>query len=207
MLRGMRDLETRRLLIRAFTTDDLPAFRELRQEEAADDALAVEQLTYCQLADSVTERLGQPPLFDRAIVLKGDGRLLGSVGFVPCVGPFGQLLGFGGKPSKNQLELGLYWTTHPGERGHGYASEAARAMVDYAFESLGIGRIVAVTEHTNAASIAVMRSLDMRIERNPQNEPSWFQTVGILDARSWSAPPKSNPRTPPPPPDRSSQHG
>lgn len=204
MLRAMRDLETRRLIIRAFTASDLRAFQELTGQDPADSARAVEQLNYYQLADRVTESLKQPPLFDRAIALKGDGRLLGSVGFVPCVAPFGQLPGFGGKPSKNQLELGLYWATHPDERGHGYASEAARAMVDYAFETMGIGRLVAITEHTNGASIAVMRSIGMRIERNPQDEPSWFQTVGVLDARSWSAPPKSNPRTPS---DRASQRG
>ena len=206
----MRDLETRRLLIRAFTTSDLRAFRELGPVPAADEAVAIEHLTYCELANRVTDRLKQPPLFDRAIALKADGRLLGSVGFVPCIAPFGLIPGIGGKATKNQLELGLYWATHPDERGHGYASEAARAMIDYAFESLGIGRIVAVTEHTNGASIAVMRSLGMRIERNPQSEPAWLQTVGVLDARSWSTPPKSNPKTPPPappPPDRPSQRG
>jgi len=205
----MRDLETRRLVIRAFTADDLVAFRGLNEAKPADDALAGEHLTYCQLADRVTERLRQPPLFDRAITLKTDGRFLGSVGFVPCMAPFGQIPGFGGKPSKNQLELGLYWATHPSERGHGYASEAARAMVDFAFESLGMGRIVALTEHTNGASIAVMNSLGMRIERNPLGEPSWFQTVGVLDARSWSAPPKSNPQSSPrtPPSDRSGPIG
>ena len=142
----------------------------------------------------MTERLRQPPLFDRAITLKADGRFLGSVGFVPCIAPLGEIPGFGGKPTKNQLELGLYLGHASQRTRHGYASEAARAMVDFAFESLGMGRIVALTEHTNVASIAVMRSLGMRVERNPLDEPSWFQTVGVLDARSWSAPPKSNPR-------------
>jgi RimJ/RimL family protein N-acetyltransferase len=203
----MRELETRRLLIRALVPDDLRAYRELRELPATDGPVIVEMLTYCQLADRVSERLAQPPLFDRAITLKADGRLVGSVGFVPCMAPFGSLPGVGGNVSKNQLEMGLFWATHPDERGHGYASEAARAMVDYAFESLGVARLVALTEHTNGASIAVMRSLGMRIERNPKADPAWFQTVGILDARGWSAPPKSNPKTPPPPSDRSSQRG
>src|SRR4051812_29837513 len=105
----MRDLETRRLVIRAFAAGDLRAFQGLNEAIPADDAVAAEHLSYCQLADRVTERLKQPPLFDRAIALKTDGRLLGSVGFVPCVAPFGQIPGFAGKPSKNQLELGLYW--------------------------------------------------------------------------------------------------
>src|SRR4051812_1559936 len=41
-------------------------------------------------------------------------------------------------------------------------------------------RIVAATEHDNLASIGVMRRLGMRIERNPDPEPHWFQTVGVL---------------------------
>jgi RimJ/RimL family protein N-acetyltransferase len=202
----MRELETRRLVIRALTPDDLRAYRELRELSPTDDPNILELLTYCQLADRVTERLAQPPLFDRAITLKGDGRVVGSVGFVPCLAPFGSLPGLGGNARKNQLEMGLFWATHPSERGHGYASEAARAMVDHAFESLGVARLVALTEHTNGASIAIMRTLGMRIEKNPQTEPAWFQTVGILDARSWSAPPRSGPKTPPPS-DRSSQRG
>jgi RimJ/RimL family protein N-acetyltransferase len=191
MLRRMRDLETSRLVIRALSTSDARGFRELKE---VSDNVALEDVTYGQLADRVTDRLKQPPLFDRAIVLKGDGKLVGSVGFVPCLAPFGQIPGLGGNVNRNQLEVGLYWAIHPTERGHGYASEAARAMIDYAFESLGLGRIVALTEHTNGASIAVMRSLGMRVEKNPQPEPAWFQTVGVLDARSWSTPPKSNPK-------------
>jgi RimJ/RimL family protein N-acetyltransferase len=41
---------------------------------------------------------------------------------------------------------------------------------------------VATTEHDNLGSIAVMRKLGMRIETNPEGEPEWFQTVGILEA-------------------------
>ncbi len=54
-------------------------------------------------------------------------------------------------------------------------------MVSYAFKELRLRRILATTEHDNTRSINVMRRLRMRIERNPEAEPAWFQTVGILD--------------------------
>jgi RimJ/RimL family protein N-acetyltransferase len=43
--------------------------------------------------------------------------------------------------------------------------------------------MVATTTYDNAASMGVMRKLGMRIEKNPYEEPQWFQLVGILDNR------------------------
>jgi hypothetical protein len=74
-----------------------------------------------------------------------------------------------------------FWALFPDRWGHGYATEAAAAMIAYGFEQLRLRRIVATTEHDNARSINVMRRLGMRLERNPRPEPAWFQTVGILD--------------------------
>ncbi|MGH2520966.1 MAG: GNAT family N-acetyltransferase, partial [Anaerolineales bacterium] len=65
----------------------------------------------------------------------------------------------------------------------GYATEAARALIGYAFRELNLRRIVATTDYTNEASIAVMRRLGMRIEKNPYPEPEWFQVVGVLENR------------------------
>jgi hypothetical protein len=38
-----------------------------------------------------------------------------------------------------------------------------------------------MTEHTNAASQAVMRRLGMRMLENPHPEPGWLQVVGVLE--------------------------
>ena len=70
----------------------------------------------------------------------------------------------------------------------GYATEAARAMIDYAFRELHLRRMVATTTRDNAASIGVMRNVGMRIEENPYPDPPWFQVVGILDSGSWMPP-------------------
>ena len=76
----------------------------------------------------------------------------------------------------------MYWALNPAARGKGYATEAARALIEWAFTNLELARIVATTEDENVASQAVMRRLGMRVERNPDPEPAWFQVVGWTDA-------------------------
>ncbi len=66
----------------------------------------------------------------------------------------------------------------------GYASEAARAMIDYAFGQLKLRRILACTEYDNLASQGVMRKLGMTPLRNPHTEPPWLQIVGLLENRN-----------------------
>ena len=78
------------------------------------------------------------------------------------------------------VEVGLYWSVVPEQQRRGYATEAASALVDYAFETLRLARILATTDYDNSASIGVMRKLGMRIERNPLPEPEWLQIVGVL---------------------------
>jgi RimJ/RimL family protein N-acetyltransferase len=129
------------------------------------------------------ERLYQPPLGERAVVLGDTGAFVGLVGLVPSFAPFGQLPAFGGAAKAlRTMEMGLFWAFSPSVQGRGYASEAAAALIGWAFDGLFLERLVATTEHDNTASIAVMRRLGMTIEVNPQSEPPWFQTVGVLRA-------------------------
>jgi RimJ/RimL family protein N-acetyltransferase len=54
-------------------------------------------------------------------------------------------------------------------------------MVEYAFQNLGLRRVIATTTYDNEASMGVMRKLGMRIERNPFPDPPWLQVVGMLE--------------------------
>ena len=180
----MRTLETDRLLIRPFALDDAAAFRRLLNEAFGQDSYGAEDTTrllleYNVIADKAHEALHQTPYEDRAIVLKSDGTLVGAVGFAPCLAPFGRVGSFGGTPHQTP-EVGLFWALFPEQWGKGYATEAARALVDYGFKELDLARIVATTENDNLRSIGVMKRLGMTIERNPLAEPAWFQTVGVL---------------------------
>lgn len=67
----------------------------------------------------------------------------------------------GGQP---EIELGyrfsrVHW-------GHGYATEAARAVRDFAFQTLGVKRLIAMIDPANAASIRVALKLGMQYERD-----------------------------------------
>jgi len=180
----MRTLETERLVIRPFAVGDAAEFRRLLDEAFGSDGYGSEDATrllldYNVIADKAHDALHQPPYEDRAIALKGDGALVGSVGLAPCLAPFGRLPSFAGSRHRTP-EVGLFWALFPERWGRGFATEAARAMVSYAFDELDLDRVVATTEHSNLRSIAVMRRLGMTIERNPTAEPQWFQTVGVL---------------------------
>jgi len=185
-------LTTERLIVRPLAEADLAAVHQLYLDiDWVDASLPLVEL-YDRRASWLAwttsgyrefERLYQPPLGDRAVARKADGALVGLVGLVPSFAPFGQLPGFGGAAKAlRTMEVGLFWALSPAAQGQGYATEAAKALVDWAFDSLLLDRLVATTEHDNTASIAVMRRLGMRIEINPQPDPPWLQTVGVLRA-------------------------
>ena len=181
-------LETQRLVIRPFAQDDLHAVHAIRNESFDEEPLQRHQewLEWSIKNYTALTRLYQPPYGDRAIVLKATQEVVGMVGFVPALGPFDTLPYFratASRPASDLFttEMGLFWALGAGHRGQGYATEAAPSLIEYAFDTLSVMRIVATTEYENSASIAVMRRLGMRIERNPLPSPEWFQVVGILE--------------------------
>ncbi len=50
--------------------------------------------------------------------------------------------------------------------GQGYATEAVIAVLDYAFNALGLKRIIAMIDPTNVASIRVAEKVGMRYEQD-----------------------------------------
>lgn len=58
------------------------------------------------------------------------------------------------------VEIG--WRFHPEAWGQGYATEAAKAALDYGFHTLKLPEIIAFTARTNLASQSVMRRIGMR---------------------------------------------
>lgn len=180
------DLHTARLTIRPLTLNDLDAARHIL-DSGFGPATLDERRVWLEWAVRNTPalvNLHQPPYGDRAIVLRETQALIGLTGFVPCLGPFHILPAFRryNEPPEplNQTEFGLFWAIAPEHRQQGYATEAAQAMIDYAFTTLRMRRIIAETDRDNAASIGVMRSVGMMVEENPTDDPPWFQIVGVL---------------------------
>lgn len=175
-------LETERLRLRPFVETDLPAVYRIFEAAETNEKQRIwlnQWLHWSAINHEILAGLYQPPYGDRAVELKAAGTVVGACGLVPSFGPFGQLEG--GAPTLNSPEIGLFYWFAPEARGQGYATEVARALVRFAFETLRLKRIVATTEFDNLASQAVMRKLGMRVARNSLPQPEWFQVVGLLE--------------------------
>lgn len=186
-LTAMPLLVTNRLLIRPFVEDDLDAVHAALSDyhPLSKDARAA----WVRWSMANVEQLAalyQPPYGDRAIVRREDGAIIGACGLVPAMGPFGHLPSFSDIPPRRRHhfipQVGLFYALAPGARGQGYATETARALIDYGFSAWNLDRIIAQTEYHNQASMAVMRRVGMRVEHNPEPEPEWFQVVGVIDS-------------------------
>lgn len=182
-------LETSRMILRPFLLQDLPdVYRILDVETKQEPRTLAERETWLRWTIAgYTEyaRLLQFPFGDRAVVLRQTGELIGVAGFVPCVDAYNQIPALQHRaedqiPAFTSAEVGLFWAITPLYQRQGMASEAAVALVDFAFTHFELERIIATTSYGNTASIGVMRRLGMSIDHNPQEEPSWLQVVGVL---------------------------
>ena len=81
---------------------------------------------------------------------RADGVVLGICGLKP---------GAADTPIENMLEIG--WRLGRAHWGQGYAREAARASLDWAWANLEIDEIVAITVQANAGSWGLMERLGM----------------------------------------------
>lgn len=82
------------------------------------------------------------------------------------------------------------YVVNPAYAGHGYATEAARAVVDAAFTHLDLHRVVARIDARNPASGAVLRHLGMRQEavlvENEWFKGGWSTEIDFaVLAREW----------------------
>ena len=143
-------LRTERLRLRAWTTSPSDVAR----------------LTDIYGRDEVTRWIGGPPRvrpeelpgrwaavhahdarFGCWAVERPDGVVAGTVLFKPLPNGVGE------------VEVG--WHLHPDSWGHGYATEAARAVIGRGFDA-GVPEVYAVVRPGNAPSVAVCRRLGMQ---------------------------------------------
>lgn len=147
-------LNTNRLILRPFVPSDAPAIAALCHERdiAATTLLIPHPYT---LADA-----------ERWLATHPDGWASGStINFAVTLRPGGPLVGAVGltiNRDHSRAELG-YWTGKP-FWGRGYATEAARAVVKWGFDSLGLERIFAYHFARNAASGRVLKKIGMTPE-------------------------------------------
>jgi [ribosomal protein S5]-alanine N-acetyltransferase len=166
-------LATERLLLRPFTLDDAPAVQRLvAAYEIAENTLLIPHPYPEGAAAEWISKLGtRPDNHVFAIVLEGD--VVGAIGLEV-------------QRDHGRGEIG-YWLGVP-YWGRGYMTEAVRAVLGWAFESLRLHRVFAMHFTRNPASGRVMQKAGMRHEGSlRQHEKKWdayidVEVYGILDS-------------------------
>lgn len=149
-------LETARLRLRPFTRGDVDAVFDYRRREDVARYLFDVPLSREECALAVQQRIGQVALEaddDKIILgveLADEGALIGEVSLILR------------NLDARQGEIG--WIFHPDYQGHGYATEAAVALLDLAFKDGEIHRVMARCDARNSASAKLMERLGMRRE-------------------------------------------
>ena len=176
---------TDRLRLRPFSRGDVDAVFSYRSRADVAEYLLDRPMNHEECAEAVRLRTTQIAFSDEGdkIVLaaerQADARLIGEVSLIWRSIP------------DLQGEVGYIF--HPDAHGQGYASEAARALLAFGFEVMGLHRIYARCDARNAASSRVMHRLGMRQEahfhEHMQIKGRWDEEVicAILD-REWFGP-------------------
>lgn len=147
-------LETERLILRPLTLSDSAAIQHLANDpEIAANTLTVPHPYPAGAAEEFISRsqksAQQGEAFVFAIVRKTDDALVGVMGLHLDSG-------------HQRAEMG-YWMGRP-YRGQGYTTEAARRLLAYSFDELGINRVYAAHFAHNPASGRVMQKIGMTYE-------------------------------------------
>ena len=148
-------IETPRLRLRHFVEGDLDALATLMANPdfmRFSSGVFSREETERFLFDRVIApaRAGWPSQF--ALIGREENRMIGYCGF------FRQIV-----DAVNEIEIG--YRLHPDYWDRGLATEAARAVRDYAFEELKLPRVISLIHPDNHASRRVTEKNGMRLEK------------------------------------------
>jgi len=156
----MTPIRTQRLIVRNWEERDRELFHRINSDEAVmeffpfrrDRAQADAKMNEMR-ADIARQGYGWT-----AVEIAATGQCIGFVGLhdveIEPILPAGS------------IEIG--WRLAPEFWGHGYVTEAAAALFDYGFETLGLAEITSFAVANNKRSTAVMERLGMR--RDPSSD-------------------------------------
>jgi RimJ/RimL family protein N-acetyltransferase len=177
-------IQTERLLLRPYERGDFDALLAIQSREDVVRYLYEDPLGADDVRALLDRKLAETSLSDEgdtvavAVVLRTGGGMIGN-----CI------LHWSSRQHQ-QGEIGFVF--HPDHHGRGYATEAARPLVDFGFDEVGLHRIIGRLEARNIASARVLEKLGMRREalliENEFVKGEWqSELVYAILAREWRA--------------------
>lgn len=161
-------IETPRLVTRDVREDDVPILcRYFAEPESRGNILSSQADEAYQknvFANAMAwAKISPRPFYTLAVELKADGTLIGNCNI--------------SNAEAESVETNIGWHYGHRFRGRGYATEAARALLDFGFEFVEVGEIYADCFVGNGASIRIFEKIGM--------SPSWnFDLINLF--RGWS---------------------
>jgi len=149
-------VRTARLTLRPAVADDLAATWEYRRLPEVSRWLTRAPAT----PEEYREQFLDPERLARTIVVELQGEVIGDL-MLKVEDAWAQAE-VADRARGTQAELG--WVLHPEHAGHGYATEAVRALIDLAFDDMGLRRVTAGCFAANEASWRLMERVGMRRE-------------------------------------------
>jgi RimJ/RimL family protein N-acetyltransferase len=177
-------LETERLTLRPFVDDDFEAVHAMRSRPEVARYLYQGPATAEQSRERLTRMMASPAWaveddwFSAAAVERASGITVGDMAFHWV------------SERDRTAEVGFVFD--PRHQGKGFATEASRALIDWAFTTARMHRVIGRTEARNGASARVLEKLGMRLEahfvENEWVKDEWQSepVYAVLD-REWSA--------------------
>jgi len=161
---GIVEIETARLRLRPLDLDDVDAVHRLWTEPDVRRYLWDDQLVPHTRAAAIVDA--------SLMCFTARGFGLWAIRLTAAT----NLSGFCGlRPAETGNDIELLYGLAPRHWGCGLATEAARAVLRYGFETLRLARIIAATDAPNVGSIRVLERLGMRYET-----PTSMHTTTLL---------------------------
>ncbi len=176
-------LTTDRLILRDMIPADAEALHRIDGNPAVTrytsyDPQSLEDVRR-NLVERQAEQAARPRVtYDLAVLLKADGAIIGRCGF--------------GVQRPEHREAMLWYVFDPPRWGRGYAVEAAKALLAFGFDTLGLHRIWADCDPRNTASCRVAQKLGMthegRLRENYYLKGEWCSSeVYAMLEQEWRA--------------------
>lgn len=172
---SLEPIVTDRLILRNWREADRPLFHHINSDPAVMEFFPFrrDRAQADELMDRLARMIDDTGFGFLAIELRGNGKCAGFAGLakinIPAAFP----------PDK--VEIG--WRLAPEFWGHGYATEAATALVEHGFAHHGLAEIVSYAAPANTRSIAIMQRLGMHRDATRD-----FDLPSVPDEMAWLRP-------------------